>query len=58
MGYSHSPLIVGTFFLRDLLTTESEGNIPAIALASDSIKRDRNTAWLLGFEMLLSQPLA
>ena len=40
------------------LTTESEGNIPAIALASDSIKRDRNTAWLLGFQMLLSQPLA
>ena len=40
------------------LTTESEGNIPAIALASDSIKRDRNTAWLLVFQMLLSQPLA
>ena len=38
-------------------TTELRGNIPAIALTSDGSERYRNTAWLLGFQMLLSRPL-
>ena len=38
-------------------TTELRGNIPAIALISDGSERYRNTAWLLGFQMLLSRPL-
>lgn len=40
------------------LTTESRGNIPAIAAQADGSERDRNTAWLVGFQMLLSKPLA
>jgi CheY-like chemotaxis protein len=39
------------------LTTTSSGNVPAIALAGHRIERDRNPAWLLGFQMLLSKPI-
>ena len=39
------------------LTTAASGNVPAIALAGYRIERDRNTAWLLGFQMLLSKPI-
>jgi CheY-like chemotaxis protein len=40
------------------LTTEAKGNIPTIALTAYGIERYRKAAWLLGFQMLLSRPLA
>ena len=39
------------------LTIESQGNMPALAVAAAGSERDRNAAWLLGFQMLLSKQI-
>lgn len=39
------------------LTTESREDIPPTAAIVYGINRERNTAWLLGFQMLLSKPI-